>query len=449
VQEPVEYTYEKSQNKGCARAHGHTNIIRDNSLSKDVSQYIFGDSPISIVMTNPPFGSREKVIDKNVLKHYELGYVWDDYLNRTDQLRKSGQTQGTLFLERCYHFLKEDGIIGIVLPDGIYSNLNDDYIRKWIVTHFQVLAVISLPEETFRVESIGVNVKTSVLVAKKRKGLTKHNIFFALPKTIGYDMQGEKTASNEVLDVPKYYYGEIEGIREKYFKINLNNDELINRMDAQFYSYQINMDNSFPLEKYCDIFVGKTPNKANYLNKGKIKILKVRCLTNKMIDWSDKKRDYVTEKWYKKREKETIDIHKYDIILASAAHVAKYIGDEIDIVDTIPIDYSDVIASAKIIVIRVKNITEINPYVLLLYLRTEECYKQIQSIIRGQTAEIYSCDLNKFRIPISLVELSKRDGTEIQRMYELSLQKIKDGEKKLETIQNKYDLKIHSNIQHS
>ena len=427
---------------------GHTNIAKDNSLKKEVSQYQVSNLLITMVVTNPPFGRKEKVVDKTILKYYDLGHVWDKNLDMKTELRKQGQTQGILMLERAYQFLNENGIIGIVLPEGLFSNITDDYIRKWIVTHFEILAIISLPEETFRVETIGVNVKTSVLIAKKKTGVTEHNIFFASPKTIGYNLQGETVNSNEVMDVANHYHGLRSEMEGKYFRLKLTNEMLIDRMDAGFHSYQIDEANTFPLSDKGNVFVGKTPSKANYLNRGKIKILKVRCLTNKMIDWSERKRDYVRKSWYDKLNGK-VDMEVDDIIFASAAHMARYIGDEIDIVDETPEKYDAVIASAKINVIRIEKKDELNPYVLLLYLRTDEGYEQIQSIIRGQTAEVYPQDLMRFRLPKLLLSFSRKHGIETEEHYKNGLAKLKEGHKVLEEIQTESGFKKHGNILHT
>jgi uncharacterized LabA/DUF88 family protein len=137
-----------------------------------------------------------------------------------------------------------------------------------------------------------------------------------------------------------------------------------------------------------------------------------------------------------------------DILLASAAHVAKYIGDEIDIIDEIPKTYSHVIASAKLIVIRADS-NEINPYVLLLYLRTEDGYRQIQSLIRGQTAEIYDVDLRELRVPKQVIELSKKSGSEIQTATQDAIHSFRHGEELLVRLQGTTKLKTHSNILHA
>ncbi|WP_407282266.1 N-6 DNA methylase [Methanolobus sp. WCC1] len=425
---------------------GHTNILCENSIRKKRSEFS-NISDISTVITNPPFGSSEKINEISVLENYELGHAWDNNLNLTGDIIK-GQSQGILMLEKSYHFLRDGGKIGIVLPEGVFSNLRDNYIRKWIVTRFNVLAIVSLPEETFRVKTIGANVKTSVLIAEKKQGVKTHNIFFAMPNTIGYNLQGEKINSNEVSDVSKYFETNKQ-IENKYFTMRLSNEQLIDRMDASYYSFQMDTEDTFQLGDLCDVFIGKTPTKKNYLDKGNIKILKVRCLTNRNVDWSDKNRDYVTERWYKSKDSESLDIKKNDIILASAAHVAKYIGDEIDIVDYIPDVYDNVIASAKIAVIRVNNIKILNPYVLLLYLRTDEGYQQIQSIVRGQTAEIYPQDVLKLRLPNSLKEISQKTGTLIQEDYENALKMIRDSNSTIDKLEESCGLSKHSNILHT
>lgn len=426
---------------------GHTNITKDNSLNKEVIQYGVKSFHITIAVTNPPFGRSEKVIDKSILKYYDLGHVWDEDLTIGTELRKQGQTQGVLMLERAYQFLEDDGIIGIVLPEGLFSNLADDYIRKWIVTHFEILAIVSLPEETFRVETIGVSVKTSVLIAKKKSGVTEHNIFFALPRTIGYNQQGEAVNSNEVIQVASYYHNVFPEIKGKYFRLKLTNETLVDRMDCAFHSYQIDVSDTFLLGDKCDVFVGKTPSKSDYLDAGKIKILKVRSLTNKMVDWSERKRDYVTKSWYETYAQDVV-MKKHDILLASAAHMAKYIGDEIDIVDEIPSKYEKVIASAKLNVIRVRTEKELNPFVLLLYLRTNEGYRQIQSIVRGQTAEVYPQDILRMKLPNSLLRISKESGSKIEEQYENALKNLKSGEKILDDIQSTSGFKRHGNILH-
>ena len=88
------------------------------------------------------------------LENYELG--------------KGNASQKTeiLFLERCFDFLKwETGKLAIILPDGILTNSSLQYVRDYIERHFQILAVVSLPQIAF--SHYGAGVKTSILFLRK------------------------------------------------------------------------------------------------------------------------------------------------------------------------------------------------------------------------------------------------------------------------------------------
>ena len=55
-----------------------------------------------------------------------------------------------LFIERCVLvFLKENGKMGIVLPDGLLGNKDSAFIRNWISARAKIIAIIDLPMETF------------------------------------------------------------------------------------------------------------------------------------------------------------------------------------------------------------------------------------------------------------------------------------------------------------
>ena len=104
-----------------------------------------------------------------------------------------------LFIERCYHWLKPGGRMGIVLPDGILGNPGDEYIRWWLLRHCWVLASVDLPVEVFIVEA-NVNILTSLLFLKKKThqemqaedlGAKKdYPVFMAVAEKVGFDRRG-------------------------------------------------------------------------------------------------------------------------------------------------------------------------------------------------------------------------------------------------------------------
>ena len=143
-----------------------------------------------VILTNPPFGSQGRVSLQSLLKAYELGYKWmnnGDRWQRTSSLL-TGQVPDILFIEKCLQMLRDGGRMGIVLPNGDLENPSLGYVRQFIRENADVLAVISLPQETFI--PFGTGVKASVLFLKKhsRDRLGKQGkVFFGIIKNIGYE----------------------------------------------------------------------------------------------------------------------------------------------------------------------------------------------------------------------------------------------------------------------
>ena len=157
---------------------------------------------MDVVMTNPPFGSAIPITDVNILSAFDLAHGWE----RTEDggFRNTGQLKGSvapeiLFIERCLHWLKPGGRMGIVLPDGILGNPAAEYIRWWILRHAWILASVDLPVETFIVEA-NVNILTSLLFLKKKPpdvihreamaGAADYPVFMAVAERVGFDRRG-------------------------------------------------------------------------------------------------------------------------------------------------------------------------------------------------------------------------------------------------------------------
>ena len=153
-------------------------------------------------MTNPPFGSTIAITDENILKPFELAYIWER--SEDGSFRNSGRLQGSvapevLFIDRCFDWLRPGGRMGIVLPDGILGNPAAEYIRWWILRRAWVLASVDLPIETFIVEA-NVNILTGLLFLKNwpdeamsreaMAGAVDYPIFLAVAEKVGFDCRG-------------------------------------------------------------------------------------------------------------------------------------------------------------------------------------------------------------------------------------------------------------------
>jgi type I restriction enzyme M protein len=87
-----------------------------------------------------------------------------------------------LFIQRVLDLLKEGGRAVIVLPQGIFNNSNEKYVRKYVTSRARILAVVGLHGNSFKPHT---GTKTSLLFLRKYKaGETPgdYPIFFAVSK---------------------------------------------------------------------------------------------------------------------------------------------------------------------------------------------------------------------------------------------------------------------------
>lgn len=213
---------------------GHTNIVghdaldfferpkdSDGKLTGENRQYLYDknknlrEDRFDLVLTNPPFGSVVKRSEKppGYLEQFELR----KYINKSttdtepDESSKgeSDAKRGAkavkdrasikteiLFLERVHSFLKPGtGRTAIILPDGVLTNSSLQGVRDWLLEHFQLLAVVSLPQFAFAHYDAGVKASLVFLRRLKEGEIVKDDapIFMALAENIGYDASGRKT----------------------------------------------------------------------------------------------------------------------------------------------------------------------------------------------------------------------------------------------------------------
>ena len=142
-----------------------------------------------VLMTNPPFAGAIK--EKLILKNYELAKKKGKPLSKVDR--------DILFIERNLNFLKEGGRMAIILPQGIYNNTTEEYIRTFIMERARILAVVSLHPNTFKPHT---GTKTSVLFVQKwdKEICPKRDdypIFFAVSEKGGKDNSGNYIFSRD------------------------------------------------------------------------------------------------------------------------------------------------------------------------------------------------------------------------------------------------------------
>jgi len=354
-----------------------------------------GPKAFSMVMTNPPFGSILQG-DRTLAKSFTLA-EGRDFIPLE-----------VLGLERSLQFLQPGGILAIVLPESVLNTKQMQYVRDFIFKRSRVLAIVSLPPQTFApFDGVG---KASVVVLQKDgiNGISEdYDVFVAVARHVGYDSTGRPDTANDLPNVAPVYHRYVQGLRPlpsgfalvKASKLreNISADRVLLQADVHGWP-------SAPLKDLCRrTFNGATPPRSTYLDSG-FRIIKVRDLSGEGLDWEVGERAFVSKEFFARHSNCTLT--EGDIVLTASAHHPKYIGLKIDIVDRIPREYHQgVLPSAELMVIRADP-KKVNPYYLLLWLRSEHGYRAIQSCVTGQTAHIYPRSIEEILVPLPPPELS-------------------------------------------
>lgn len=142
------------------------NIIRGNSLEKNVRDYEEEDK-FDVILMNPPYGGTEK---KSVQQNFPT------------ELRDSETAD--LFMVEILYRLKQNGKVGIVLPDGfLFGNDNTKVaIKKKLMEECNLHTIIRLPGSIFAPYT---SIATNLLFFDKT-GPTEETWFYRMDLPEGY-----------------------------------------------------------------------------------------------------------------------------------------------------------------------------------------------------------------------------------------------------------------------
>ncbi|OQB20418.1 MAG: putative type I restriction enzymeP M protein [Firmicutes bacterium ADurb.Bin182] len=180
---------------------GHGGVEHGNSLdsvSKLTPKFndLCGIGKPSIILTNPPFGSGFdlRIKEINILEKYQIGHQWESDSNGgiiySEKLNdRQGVAPELLFLEKCLIWVKEGGIVGIVMAKGQLDNREALALRKVVCDKAQVLAVINLHEDTF--EPFCGSKASVIFLKKTMRPLKDYRIFMAISNKVGQTSRGE------------------------------------------------------------------------------------------------------------------------------------------------------------------------------------------------------------------------------------------------------------------
>lgn len=147
-----------------------------------------------------------------------------------------------LFIERFLQLAKPGGYVAIIIPDGILANINLQYVREWIFEQARILAIVSLPRETFKY--IGTTAKTSIIFMQKfNTGQTSRSakelpIFMASADYVGINHKGKNDLPAISREFKKFCQGaKIEEGRMSPIFTSATGEEVlkVHRLDPEYW----------------------------------------------------------------------------------------------------------------------------------------------------------------------------------------------------------------------
>lgn len=163
--------------------------IRANLNIEKLADKNFKYFNFDILLANPPFAG--EVGEKHILAQYP----------NVVKEKQEKISRHLLFIERNLNFVKDGGRLALVLPQGVFNNTSEKYIRDFLADKARILAVVGLDVNTFKPHT---GTKTSVIFLQKWDKekcpqVADYPIFFAVSEKSGKDNSG------------KYIYKEVDG----------------------------------------------------------------------------------------------------------------------------------------------------------------------------------------------------------------------------------------------
>lgn len=286
---------------------------------------------------------------------------------------------------------------------GVQASLTNKNIK-------QLLVPIPSPEIQ---KYIGDKVRKAEELREEAKRLKKEAEEIIYKKLGNIVLEDEKNyTANYIREEDIFERIDSEYYKEKYFRLQ-------KQLKSKGFSLKT-------LDELCDsnIFNGRTykttNNKRKYMNIG----------VGELGDWFILANG---DKYIDENINTNYLLDRYSIIWGNSAHLAKYIGEKVNI----NLETNSYVPTTEITCIK-PNLDKINPYYLFLYMKSNWGYYQVQRTVKGMTAHSYPEDVSKIIVPIldfsfeelnvmkSAVELGYRYTKESKQLIQEAKQDVED-----------------------
>lgn len=341
-------------------------VIGDSLIRYSILPTIIPENYFDLAVGNPPFSAKYGRIKDYRLKMYEIS------------AGKESEAIENIFIERFIRLVRPNGVVGIIIPDGVLLNKSNVHVRKYIL-RFRILAVISLPRGIFR-SITGTTSKTCVLFIKKEPNNGQKAFFYEL-----------KDSEDSFESILKTYEN-----KQGFWEI----PQIDNMHPIQCKKIELNLTSKYPLKPLGELIVGMKSGRTEYginrkfVNQG-IRYISAKVVMPYGLDFHRDERFVEPESLM---DKKTAHVKPEDVLfvrvgVGSAGKTAVAID-----------EYDSGIADDWIYIIRT-NDQKILPYYLAIYLQTEEGKKQLELMKRGVgTVTIPQSELKKLMVPIIPIE---------------------------------------------
>jgi len=384
--------------------HGNScgNIYNEDFLSYELSSM----GKFDIILTNPPFSF--PIENRNVLNNYELG-----------KNRKSEQID-TLYVEKCLKSLKEDGILAIVLPEGLLNLPSYEYFREFVLDHSEVLASVSIPAGAFLPFGQS-NAKTCILFLKKKGKTRVKHVFMADAKEIGFEV-GKKDylrhRKNDLIEFASHFNSDDSNIRTTNWggrSVFIDQTLLDStRLDAKYY--------------FMKLYIRRIKCSGATVKK----LSEVATITQpKIIPSKESEREFYylevpdisegTGTIGNIRVLKGKDIISHKVRFKSGDILFTRLYPDKNRITIVPEEIKEGVCSSEIYIIRPKDPKEINPHVLLASLKSSIVRNQVKDLIAGSSSSRPRLDnqtLKEILVPILTPEENEKIARKMKEILE-------------------------------
>lgn len=131
------------------------NLKLDNLEIKNMDAVVYASKHrYSVAICNPPYGK----IDKTNL-------LYQDILTHCIKTIGCVPTMEVLFIYKNLQLLRNNGVLGVVVPDGVLTRQDLQSFRQWLLMNFSIENIIALPSKVFD----ATEASTHIMIIRKSK----------------------------------------------------------------------------------------------------------------------------------------------------------------------------------------------------------------------------------------------------------------------------------------